>query len=67
VFSAGIFNFEGAADGSVVRVSQGWWVYFVVTISLTLVTVAIWVCYIKWRNNENIREVEKLEKLEMVI
>jgi hypothetical protein len=60
VFSAGIFNFEGAADNSVVRVSQGWWVYFVVTISLTLVTVAIWVCYIKWRNNENIREVEKL-------
>jgi hypothetical protein len=67
VFSAGIFNFEVAADGSMVGVSKCWWVYFVVTISLTLVTVAIWVCYIKWRNKENIREIEKLEKLETII
>jgi hypothetical protein len=66
VFSAGIFNFEGAADGSMVGVVKCWWVYFVVTISLTLVTVAIWVCYIKWRNREDIREVEKLEKLETI-
>jgi hypothetical protein len=61
VFSAGIFDFKGGSDGSRVGASRFWWVYFVATGCLTLITVTIWLFYIRWRTAKNKREEENLE------
>lgn len=60
IFSAGIFHFERAATN---LVSDLWWVYFVVSGLLTIVTVGIWIVYMRWRNSGIRREEEKLEKI----
>ena len=59
VFSAGIFHFERAATNVV---SDLWWVYFVVSGLLTIVTVGIWIVYMRWRNLEIRKEEENFDK-----
>ncbi|MCJ1271063.1 hypothetical protein MMC22_010962 [Lobaria immixta] len=60
IFSAGIFHFERAATNVV---SDLWWVYFVVSGLLMIVTVGIWIVYMRWRNSGIQKEEETLEKI----
>lgn len=60
IFSAGIFHFERASTNIV---SDLWWVYFVVSGLLTLVTVGVWLLYMRWRSSGIRQEEEAVEKL----
>lgn len=45
IFGAGIFQFEQA---TINIASDPWWVYFVVSGLLTIVTVGIWIVFMRW-------------------
>ncbi|MCJ1466914.1 hypothetical protein MMC07_005536 [Pseudocyphellaria aurata] len=57
IFSAGIFHFDRAATNIV---SDLWWVYFLASGLLTIVTIGVWIVYMRWRSLDIRKEEEKL-------
>ena len=60
IFSTGIFHLEHTG---VSTVSDLWWVYFLASGLLTILTVGIWIVYMRWRSLAIRKEEEKLEKI----
>lgn len=53
------FNFSSDSGG---HVSSQFWIYWIVTIPLTLVVIACWWGWERWREKQHAKEDEDLEK-----
>ena len=49
---------SGSASGF--RVTPLWWIYLAVTIPLTMVTVGVWLGWLKWVRVSKIRDEESI-------